>query len=143
VRWRNYNLTPATLEKELSKRGIQLVTVSFGGPADDPSKHAAIEKAAREAMQFLKNFGASDLVVFAPSKPAKILVAEKLRVCCEFYNRLGEVAAEYGFRASLHNHLDQLVETRTRSKLFLKLTIRRSFTLRPTRPTVISPAATW
>lgn len=126
-----YNLTPATLEKELSKRGIQLVTVSFGGPADDPSKHAAIEKAAREAMQFLKNFGASDLVVFAPSKPAKILVAEKLRVCCEFYNHLGEVAAEYGFRASLHNHLDQLVETEDEIELFLKLTDPKKFHFAP------------
>src|SRR6185295_12023573 len=35
------------LERELSKRNIQIATLSFGGPADDLSKHAEIEKSAR------------------------------------------------------------------------------------------------
>jgi len=107
------------------------VTVSFGGPADDRSRHQAIEKAAREAMRFLQAFGAADLVVFAPSKTQKIMVAERLRVACEFYNHLGGVAAEYGFRAGLHNHLDQIVETRDEIELFLKLTDPKRFHFAP------------
>jgi Beta-lactamase len=35
------------LERELSKRNILIAALSFGGPAEDPSKHAEIEKAAR------------------------------------------------------------------------------------------------
>ena len=126
-----YNLTIQDLERELSKRELRLVTVSFGGPADDPTKHDAIEKAAREAMKFLQDFGASDLVVFAPRKTNKILVAEQLRVACEFYNHLGDVAREYGFRAGLHNHLDQLVETQDEIELFLKLTDPKRFHFAP------------
>ena len=45
------------LEKELSKRNLRIATLSFGGPADDPSKHAEIEKSAREACQFLNDLG--------------------------------------------------------------------------------------
>src|SRR5262245_25636338 len=56
----------AQLERELSKRNIQIATLSFGGPADDPSKHAEIEKSAREARQFLKRFGATELATFSP-----------------------------------------------------------------------------
>jgi sugar phosphate isomerase/epimerase len=126
-----YNITVADLERELNKRNLRLVTVSFGGQADDPAKHDAIEKDAREAMSFLKGFGATDLVVFAPSKTNKILVPERLRVACEFYNRLGEVAAEYGFRAGLHNHLDQIVETQDEIELFLKWTDPKRFHFAP------------
>ncbi len=126
-----YNIGAGDLERELSRRGLHLVTVSFGGAADDPSKHESIEKAAREAMKFLQNFGASDLVVFAPAKTAKILVADRLRIACEFYNHLGDVAREYGFRASLHNHLDQIVETQDEIELFLKLTDPKRFHFAP------------
>src|SRR4026207_1216502 len=50
---------PPQLERGLSKRNIHIATLSFSGPADDPSKHAEIEKSAREACQFLKRFGAT------------------------------------------------------------------------------------
>jgi len=126
-----YDLSVPVLERELSKRDIRLVTVSFGGQADDPSKHAAIEKAARQAMQFLQGFGATDLVVFSPAKTQKILVAERLRIACEFYNHLGDVAAEYGFKAGLHNHLDEIVETQDEVELFLKLTDPKRFHFAP------------
>ena len=61
------------LERELSKRNIQIATLSFSGPADDLSKHAEIEKAARAACQFLKRFGATELVTFSPRRPSKVL----------------------------------------------------------------------
>lgn len=126
-----YDLTVPVLERELSKRQIRLVTVSFGGPADEPAKHAAIEKAAREAMKFLQGFGATDLVVFSPAKTEKILVAERLRIACEFYNHLGDVAAEYGFKAGLHNHLDEIVETQDEIESFLQLTDPKRFHFAP------------
>ena len=30
---------------------------------------------------------------------------------CETYNQLGQIAGEMGFRAGLHNHLGQMVQT--------------------------------
>jgi sugar phosphate isomerase/epimerase len=35
-----YNTTPEQMEKELSKRGLHVITISFNGAADDPAKHA-------------------------------------------------------------------------------------------------------
>lgn len=116
------------LEKELSKRNIQIATVSFGGPADQPSRHAEIEKSAREACQFLKRFGATELVTFSPGRPNKVLVREHLRRACEFYNRLGDICAEYGIRTGMHNHSQgQLVETQDEIETLLKLTDPKKF----------------
>jgi len=46
-----HDLTIPTLEKKLSKRDLRIATLSFGGPADDPSKHAEIEQRAREDLR--------------------------------------------------------------------------------------------
>jgi sugar phosphate isomerase/epimerase len=116
------------LEKELAKRNIQIATVSFGGPADDPSKHAAIEKSAREACQFLNRFGATELVTFSPARVNKVLEREHIRRACQFYNRLGDICAGYGIRTGLHNHSQgQLIETEDEIELLLKLTDPKKF----------------
>src|SRR6266567_4565796 len=58
-----YNITTAELEKEVSKRNLHVITISFNGPAHDVSKRADVIANAKKAMGFLKNFGASRLVV--------------------------------------------------------------------------------
>ena len=126
-----YNLTIPVLQKELNKRGLRIATISFGGPADDRSRHEQIEKSARESLQFLREFGATDLVVFSPARVAKVLIPERLRIACEFYNHLGDVCKEYGFRAGLHNHLDELVESQDEVELFLKLIDPKRFHFAP------------
>ncbi len=128
---KQYNLTVPVLQKELDRRGLRIATISFGGPADDRSKHEQIEKNAREALGFLKEFGATELVVFSPSRVPKVLVPERIRIACEFYNHLGDVAKEYGFRAGLHNHLDELVEGQDEVELFLKLSDPKRFHFAP------------
>src|SRR3984893_15090467 len=123
-----HNLTEATLDKELSKRGLRIATLSFGGPADDITKQAEIDKAAHQACRFLKQFGATELVVFSPRRLPKNLVREHLRVACEYYNHLGDLCAEYGIRAGLHNHSQgQLVESQDEVELMLKLTDPKRF----------------
>lgn len=126
-----YNLTVPMLQKELDKRGLRIATISFGGPADIPSKHEQIEKNARQALSFLKEFGATELVVFSPARVPKILVPERIAVACQFYNHLGDVAKEYGFRAGLHNHLDEIVESQDEVELFLKLIDPKRFHFAP------------
>jgi inosose dehydratase len=108
---KTYNLTASQMEKEVSKRNLNVVTISFGGPANDPDRHGAILQSAREAMQFLKGFGASHLVVFPPGrlKPGADVEAG-FKAMCDCYNHLGQLAGEMGFHAGLHNHLGEMVE---------------------------------
>jgi inosose dehydratase len=104
-----YNMTEQQMERELSRRGLHVITISFNGAADDPAQHAAILGHARESMTFLRRFGADRLVVFSPSRTGKS--AEAFSIMCRFYNQLGETAGEMGFKAGLHNHLGQMVMT--------------------------------
>ena len=69
--WPGYRRTGSAwirraFERELSKRNIRIATLSFGGPADEPAQQAGIEKSARAACEFLKRFGATELVTFSP-----------------------------------------------------------------------------
>jgi inosose dehydratase len=125
---KRYGIEVSALERELSKRGLHIATLSFGGPADDPSQHQRMEASAREACRLLNRFGATELVVFSPGRPNKVLVREHMRRACEFYNRLGDLCAEYGIRAGLHNHSQgQLVESQDEVELMLKLTDPKRF----------------
>jgi len=116
------------LERELSKRNLRIATLSFGGPADDPSQHASMEKSAREACRFLKRFGATELVTFSPARVNKVLEREHIRRACLFYNHLGDICAEFGIRTGLHNHSQgQLIEAQDEIELLLRLTDPRKF----------------
>src|SRR5215475_4258417 len=61
---KTYHITASEMEREVSKRNLQVVTISFGGPVNDPAQHQAVVANAREAMKFLQGFGAKHLVVF-------------------------------------------------------------------------------
>ncbi len=125
---KRYGIDVGALEKELSRRNLRIATVSWGGPADVPAQHARLEESVREVCQFLNRFGTTELVVFSPGRPNKVLVREHLRRACEFYNRLGDICAGYGIRAGLHNHSQgQLVESQDEVELMLKLTDPKRF----------------
>jgi sugar phosphate isomerase/epimerase len=102
-----YKITADEMERETSKRGVHVITISFNGDAHDPAQHAAVMSRARESMQFLSRFGARRLVVFSPRRGPG---PEAFETMCKFYNQLGETAAGMGFRAGLHNHLGQMVQ---------------------------------
>jgi inosose dehydratase len=104
-----YSITGPEMERELSRRRLHVITISFNGPADEPSRHPEILTHARSAMDFLRRFGANHLVVFSPRRAGKTAAA--FTTMCRFYNQLGEVAGEMGFKAGLHNHLGQMVQT--------------------------------
>lgn len=108
---KTYSLTTGELEREVSKRNLKVVTISFGGPVNDPSQHGKIVENAKEAMRFLQNFGARHLVVFPPGrmKPGQDVEAG-FRAMCTGFNRIGEAANAMGFQAGLHNHLDEMVQ---------------------------------
>ena len=109
---KTYNITTAQLEREVSKRNLNVVTISFGGPVNDPKQHDKVVENAKEAMKFLQNFGAKHLVVFPPGRmKAGQDVEAGFRAMCTGFNRIGETANAMGFQAALHNHLDEMVQT--------------------------------
>jgi inosose dehydratase len=123
-----YGITPEQMEKELSKRGLHVITISFNGAADDPTSHAEILANARAAMTFLKRFGADRLVVFSPSRGKS---DEAFAIMCRFYNQLGETAGEMGFKAGLHNHLGQMVQTPEEIDRCMAMTDPKLFSFSP------------
>jgi inosose dehydratase len=104
-----YNITAEQMKAEVNKRHLQVITVSFSSPpADKPEMHEETMKKAKDAMDYLKGFGANHLVVFSPRRGQ---TPETFEIACKFFNRLGAMANEMGFRAGLHNHMGQMVQT--------------------------------
>ncbi|MGH9721315.1 MAG: sugar phosphate isomerase/epimerase family protein [Bryobacteraceae bacterium] len=129
---KTYDMTPNAMEKEISKRNLHVATISFGGPAHDPARHAKNIEDAKAAMNFLNIFGAKHLVVFPPARlKAGENVGAAFKMMCEFYNRLGEVAGEMGFKAGLHNHLDEMVEGPEEVHKFMAMTNPKLFHFSP------------
>ena len=117
---KTYSITVAELQKELSKRGCHMITISYNGPAHDPARRADVIAGARTAMTFLKEFGANHLVVFSPNRSNASEAGFKSM--CECYNRLGELAGEMGFRAGLHNHIGQICQEESEVDRCMELT---------------------
>jgi inosose dehydratase len=119
----DYHLTPAQMLREVSRRNLHVVTISWNGALHDPSQRQAVLLSARNAMKFLAEFGASHLVVFSPSRklPATQTPAA-FRELCERCNQIGEVAGEMGFTAGLHNHMGQMVQNQDEVDRFMAMT---------------------
>lgn len=107
---KTYDITAAQMQKEAGKRGCHIVTVSLNGATHDPARRAEVIASARNAMTFLKDFGSSHLVVFSPNR-ANGAAPGAFQAMCECFNEIGAAARDMGFRAGLHNHMGQIVET--------------------------------
>jgi inosose dehydratase len=106
---KTYDITAAQMQKEASRRGCQIVTISFNGPTHDPAKRSEVIESAKTAMQFLKDFGANHLVVFPPSR-SNLTGEASFKSMCESFNAIGAAAREMGFFAGLHNHMAEMVQ---------------------------------
>ena len=107
---KTYDITAEQMRKEADKRGCSIVTISFNGATHDPAKRSEVVASAKTAMTFLKEFGAKHLVVFSPNR-ANGAAPNAFQAMCECFNEIGAAAGEMGFRAGLHNHMGQIVET--------------------------------
>jgi sugar phosphate isomerase/epimerase len=123
-----YNISARQMEQEVSKRGLHVITISFNGPAEDAAQHADILSHAKDAMGFLKRFGANMLVVFSPRRGP---TGDAFTNMCRFYNQLGETAGEMRFRAGLHSHLGQMVQTADEVDRCMALTDPKLFHFAP------------
>ncbi len=124
-----YNITADEMETEVNKRHLHVITVSFSStPADKPEQHEQTIVKAKEAMTYLKRFGANHLVVFSPRRGQ---TPETFEIACKFFNRLGATANEMGFKAGLHNHLGQMVQTPEEIDRCMQLTDPKLFYFSP------------
>ncbi|HZL57871.1 MAG TPA: TIM barrel protein [Bryobacteraceae bacterium] len=126
---KKYDITTEQLRKEVDKRGLRVITISFNGPAHDAAQRGKMFTDARTAMNFLKNFDANLLVVFSPNRTN--LSEANFRTMCESYNQLGEIAGEMGFRAGLHNHLGQMVQNQDEVDRCMAMTDPKKFWFSP------------
>jgi sugar phosphate isomerase/epimerase len=127
---KTYDISAKQMQDEASKRGCQIVTISFNGPAQDPARRAEMVTSARAAMGFLKEFGAKHLVVFSPNRNAGKSEGA-FQAMCEGFNELGRAAGEMGFRAGLHNHIGQMVQTPDELDRCMRMTDPKLFYLSP------------
>lgn len=104
-----YKITAEEMRKECDKRGCHVITISFNGATHDATKHADVVASATKAVDFLKQFDAKHLVVFPPNR--NNLTEASFKAMCEGFNKIGEVANAAGFRAGLHNHMGEMVQT--------------------------------
>jgi inosose dehydratase len=124
-----YQITAAEMEREVSKRDLSVITISFSAPFHDPTQQEKVISSAREAMLFLRRFGAKHLVCFTPDR--KNLSEFTFRTMCDSFNNVGELANAMGFKAGLHNHMDQMVETPAEIDRCMKLTDPKKFWFSP------------
>jgi sugar phosphate isomerase/epimerase len=127
-----YGLTQEQMVREVSKRNLQVVTISWNGALQDPAQRKQDLDSARSAMKFLAAFGASHLVVFTPArnKPGADTPAG-FRELCMRCNQIGELAGEMGFTAGLHNHMGQMVQTQQEVDRFMSMTDPKLFGFSP------------
>lgn len=127
-----YGMTGSRLHAEISRRGLEVASISWHGELLDGTQRQKTLQSARDAMKFLADFGANHLVVFPPGRIAKKsdpdAAFSELAARC---NQIGEIAGEMGFTAGLHNHMDTMVQTQEEVDRFMSLTDPRLFGLSP------------
>lgn len=125
-----YGVTPAQMAEEASRRGCQIITISFNGPTHDPRRRSEVIADAKTAMTFLKQFGATHLVVFSPSR-SQGGAPGAFESMCACFNEIGAAAGEMGFRAGLHNHVGQMVQSTEELDRCMAMTDPKLFHLSP------------
>jgi sugar phosphate isomerase/epimerase len=127
-----YGLTLAQMQREVSRRSLHVVTISWNGALEDPAQRQQVLDSARNAMKFLADFGANHLVVFSPGRdrPGANTPAAFQELCARC-NQIGELAGGMGFTAGLHNHMGQMVQTQEEVDRFMSMTDAKLFGLSP------------
>jgi inosose dehydratase len=126
---KKYDITAGQMKKEAEKRGLSIITISFNGPTYDAAQRETVFANAKVAMNFLKTFDAKLLVVFPPNRSN--LTEANFTTMCQTFNQLGELAGEMGFRAGLHNHMGEMVQTQDELDRCMALTDPKLFWFSP------------
>src|SRR5690349_1733460 len=85
---KTYGITASQMQKEASKRGCQIITISFNGPTHDPARQSEVVANAKTAMNFLKEFDGNHLVVFPPNR-SNLAGEASFKGMCDCFNAIG------------------------------------------------------
>ena len=124
-----YDITAERMRLEVEKRGLSVITISYNGASYDATQRSAFLANAKTAMTFLKTFDAKLLVVFSPNRSN--LTEASFKTMCDSFNQVGALAGEMGFRAGLHNHMGQMVQTQEEVDRCMAMTDPKLFWFSP------------
>ena len=99
-------------------------------PTHDPAQRADVIASAKTAMTFLKEFDANHLVVFSPNR-TNASEAGLQEPCASASTQSAKPPNEMGFRAGLHNHMGQIVQTTEEVDRCMAMTDPKLFSFSP------------
>lgn len=106
---KTYHITAADMQKEASKRGCRIVTISFNGPTHDPARRAEVVASAKEGIappaQDPYN-AASDRGNCLFDRRHSLTLKSKRRACSPERPPGRELSAPGGVRANHDTHED-------------------------------------
>ena len=108
-----FGLDAADFKKLCDDNGIKIVS-THSGINEDPSKEEEIMKSWRQLFAIQKACGGKYFVV--PSYPIDYTVAGMKRMC-NYFNRVGKLAKEYGLTLGYHNHSHEFQKLKDSDKL--------------------------
>jgi len=82
------------------KNGVKIIS-THSSIQDDPAKETEIINRWRQLFAIQKSCGGKYFIV--PSYQVDYTVAD-MKKMCEYFNRVGKIAAEYGLKLGYHNH---------------------------------------
>jgi sugar phosphate isomerase/epimerase len=97
-----YDMEPVFFRRYIEDLGMKLKSAHIGGPRDyDPAKKDEALDWWKKAVADHKKMGAKYII--KPSMPIPKTLDE-LKVWCDYYNAIGEVAKKSGMMFGFHNH---------------------------------------
>ncbi len=115
----------------MDKRGLKVITISFNGATHDAAQRERGPRERENRHDLSEDFDANLLVVFSPNRSN--LSEANFKTMCDSFNSIGELAAGMGFRAGLHNHMGQMVQTQEEVDRCMAMTDPKLFWFSPNR----------
>lgn len=96
-----YGMSPSEFKKTIKNLGMKMTSAHLGGPNYTPDKKTEAIDWWKKAIDDHKEAGAKYIV--KPSMPIPKTLDE-LKVWCDYYNTIGDLAADSKIKFGFHNH---------------------------------------
>lgn len=96
-----YGMTPTQIRKVTKGLGMKLTSAHIGGPNYTKDTHSEVIDWWKKALEDHQEAGCKFLV--KPSMP-NVKTLDELKMWCDFYNAIGEMAAASKIQFGYHNH---------------------------------------
>ena len=107
-----FGMAPADFKALCDDNGVKIVS-THSSIQEDPAKEAEIEARWRQLFEIQKACGGRYFVI--PSYGVDYTEAG-LKQMCDYFNRIGKIAAEYGLMLGYHNHSGEYNNSRTATR---------------------------